>query len=82
MHPRMMNLPPLGPLATAGAPLSSTILTIGAPAVMAAALVLGLLAVLGVVLLCARHDGRRTAARARTSVPNVVMLYAATGQDR
>jgi hypothetical protein len=82
MHPRMMNLPPLGPLATSGAPLSSTIVTIGAPAVMAAALVLGLLVVLGVVILWARRDGRRTAARARTPVPNVVMLYAATGRDR
>jgi len=36
-HPRMTTLPPIGPLATAGAPLASTIVVIGVPLFVAAA---------------------------------------------
>ena len=73
----MMNLPPLAPLATAGAPLGSTIVVVGAPLVFAGALLVGVLA----LVLCVdalRTRRRVTSARLR-NVP-VAMPYAAAQQ--
>jgi hypothetical protein len=77
----MMNLPPLDPLATAGAPLASTIVVIGAPLVVAVALVSGLFA----VLLCAGAlrawtTHRRALARPRPAIVHVPMSYAPVGE--
>src|SRR5437762_3376074 len=81
MRPPMMNLPPFGPLATAGAPLQSTIVVIGAPLVMAAALVLGIgVLVLCVVALRARGASRPAAASSCPSPGKVPMLYATGGE--
>jgi hypothetical protein len=79
----MMNLPPLDPLATAGAPLASTIVVIGVPLVLAVALVSGLL----LLILCAavlrgRTAHRRAPARPRPSVVQVPMSYAPVGEPR
>jgi hypothetical protein len=76
----MMNLPPSGPLGTAGAPLASTILVIGAPVVTAMVLALGVLAgVLCVAALRGRSARRRIAGRPRVRAPQVTMPYAAGG---
>jgi len=77
----MMNLPPLDPLATAGAPLASTLIAIGAPLVVAVVLVSGLLA----LLLCAgalraRMTRRRAPARPRVPIVQVPMPYAPVGE--
>jgi hypothetical protein len=69
----MMNLPPLAPLATAGAPVSSTIVVVGAPLVFAGALLVGVLA----LVLCV--DVLRTRRRAGTRIAPA-MPYAAAHQ--
>jgi Flp pilus assembly protein protease CpaA len=80
MHPSMMNFPPSGPLATAGAPLASTIVVVGAPAVMALVLALAVLAgVLCVAALRGRRVRRRVVARPRAQAPQVAMPFAAGG---
>jgi hypothetical protein len=72
----MMNLP-VAPMATAGAPVASTIVVVGAPLVFAVALGLGVLA----VLLCV--DALRAEARRERRTANIapaVMPYAAAPQ--
>jgi len=82
-HPRMMNLPPLGPLATAGAPVQSTIVVIGPPALVVAALAIGLLAgVLCVAALRGRRASRRVAASPPARTPQVSMPMASAGGAR
>jgi hypothetical protein len=77
----MMNLPPFGPLAMAGAPIQSTIMVVGAPFVTAMAFVLGI----GVVFLCvavlrAYRAGRPVDTSPRTSPAKAPMLYATGGE--
>ncbi len=74
----MMNFPPFGPLATAGAPLASTIVIVGTPIVMA--MVFALSVVAAVVCFAALHrrwGRRRVTARPRVRAPRVAMPYAA-----
>jgi hypothetical protein len=79
-HPPMMNFPPFGPLPTAGAPLASTIVVVGAPVMMVLAVALGVLAgVLCVAALRGRRARRRVATRSRACAPQVAMPYAAGG---
>jgi hypothetical protein len=79
----MMNLPPIGPLATAGAPIASTIVVLDVPVVMAAALALGLLAAaLCVGALRARRRRKRIGAGSPARVPQAAMPCAALGGGR
>jgi hypothetical protein len=73
----MMNLPPLAPLATAGAPLGSTIVVVGAPLVFAGALLVGVVAL--VLCVDALRARRRVASAGTRSVP-AAMSYAAAQQ--
>ena len=76
----MTNFTPLGPLATAAAPIESTIVVIGAPAVVAAMLVLGL--VLGTVLCVALLRARRHSNPQGAAQPEVAMHYVSAGRAR
>jgi len=80
----MMNLPPFGPLTTAGMPVESTIVVVGAPALASAALALGivLIAILCVVALRVRRRRRHGRPARRVSGPQVAMPYAPAGQAR
>ena len=71
----MMNLPLLAPLATAGAPVGSTIVVVGAPLVFAGALLVGVLA----LVLCAHalRTGRPRRRVAMRITPSVVPYAAA-----
>ena len=73
----MMNLAPLAPLATAGAPVGSTIVVVGAPLVFAGALLVG---VLGLVLCVDALRARQRVASAGTRRAPVPMSYAAAHQ--
>jgi len=74
----MMNLPPLAPLATAGAPLGSTIVVVGVPLVFAGALLVGVLAVvLWMDVLRTRRPRRRVVG---TRNAPAAMPYAAAQQ--
>jgi hypothetical protein len=78
MHPPMMNLPPIGPLATAGAPLTTTI-TIGLPALMAVAFSLGVvLVVFGIVVLYEHRPARRAPSARR----KIALRYATDGSEK
>ena len=81
-HSRMTTIPPFGPVATAGAPLTSMIVVIDVPLVGALVLALAVLAtLLAVGALYARRRRRRvTAGPAR--VPQVAVPYAALGEGR
>ena len=81
-HSRMTTLPPFGPVATAGAPLTSMIVVIDVPLLVALVLGLGVLATsLAVGALYARRGRRRvTAGPARA--PQVAVPYAALGEGR
>jgi len=78
----MINLPPLDPLATAGAPLASTIVVVGAPFVVFVALMVGVLgAVLGIAVARARPRRRRLRADSpRRALPVGFGYSAARGQ--
>ncbi len=79
-HPLMFNLPPFGPLDTAGAPIASTIVVVGTPFVMAAAMMLGIVVVLlAAVLLRARRARRPVTASPRRPVATVAVRYAEGG---
>jgi len=78
----MMNLP-LAPLATAGAPLGSTIIVVGAPLVLAGVLLVGVLVlVLCVDALRTRRPRRRPVASAGLTIAPVAMPYAAAARQR
>jgi len=79
----MTTLPLIGPLATAGAPIASTIMVIDAPVKVAAALALGVLT----SLLCVGALGTRRARRpirAGSATPALqgAVPYAAFGGGR
>ena len=78
----MTNFPPLGPFATAGAPVASTLLVIGWPAIAAAALAFGTFAgaLCVATLLARRGSWRRVARGART--PQMTVPSAAMGRAR
>ncbi len=82
-HPRMTTLPPIAPLATAGAPLASTIVVIDVPLFVAAALALGVLVTaLAVGALSARRRRRRVGAGSAARAPQAAMPCAALGAGR
>ncbi len=77
MQLRMINLPPIGPLATAGAPVASTLLVIGWPAVVAAGLAFGTFAgALCAAALLARRGKRRVVAPREARTPQLQVPYA------
>jgi heme A synthase len=79
----MNPIPPFGPVATAGAPLASTIVVIDVPLVVALVLILGVLAtVLAVGTLHARRRRRRVSAGSLARGPQVAAPYAALGGER
>ena len=79
---RMINLPPLDPLATAGAPLTSTIVVVGAPFVIVAALMIAVFGVVvGIAVVRARPRRRRLGADTpRRALPVGLGYTAAAGQ--
>ncbi len=82
-HSRMTTIPPIGPLATAGAPLASTIVVIDVPLFVAAALALGVLVIaLSVGALSARRKRRRVGAGSLARAPQVAIPCAALGEGR
>ncbi len=79
----MMNLPPIGPLATSGAPLASTIMVLDVPVIVGAALVLGVLAtVLCVAALRGLRRRKRRVAASSVRVPTASAACAALGAGR
>ncbi len=82
-HSRMNPLPPFGPVATAGAPLASTVVVIDVPLVVALVLILGVLAtVLAVGAVYARRRRGRARAGSPARAPQVAVPYAALGEGR
>jgi hypothetical protein len=79
----MTTLPPMGPLATAGAPIASTIVVIDVPVIAAAAIALGVLTtVLCIGALRARRVRRRIRAESATPALQGAVPYAALGGGR
>jgi hypothetical protein len=68
----MMNLPSICPLDTAGGPISSTIIAIGAPALVAVAVLLGVSAV---VVVGAALRARSARPKTATPSPGLVPSY-------
>ena len=82
-HSRMNPLPPFGPVATAGAPLASTVVVIDVPLVVALVVALGVLATsLAVGALYARRRRRRVTVRSAARAPQVAVPYGALGEGR
>jgi hypothetical protein len=80
----MTNFPAFGPFGMASAPLGSTIVVVGTPALMAA-LVLGLGVLAGVVcavMLRTRRGRGRVAAPGRSRGSQAAMPFASAGQAR
>ena len=76
----MTTIPPFGPVATAGAPLTSVIVVIDVPLVAALVLALAVLATsLAVGALYARRRRRRVTVRSARA-PQVAVPYAALGE--
>jgi hypothetical protein len=69
----MMNLPSICPLDTAGGPISSTIIAVGAPALVAVVVLLGVFAVVVVGVALRARSARRP--KTATPAPGLVPSY-------